>query len=575
MAISPFPAQFDLQVRNAKIDEQLHVILSTNVHGELNVAGAVHLEKAVRMDDSLSVAGAVDFGGGVTVNTLRFPFSGVGAGQWPGVRASAPEQIELQGSLRVSALLEVGGNLSVTGITKVGGDAQVAGNLQVTGILDAAALHQNGQPFVGSNWTKVAEGISYVNGNVGIGTAAPGTYKLKVEGGDTHLSGSLTVDGAVTVLSELTTGNIIWGNTLAAIHYGNRGRFGASSSFNPDNDKSGLWVEGVGDDGESGGIFMNGNTLCLWSPGDNNLLRLYDEDDFSTPKFVIDGNGSVGIGVATPTQKLDVRGYNMLTDPSAQYNSHFPFSNNSAYLTGENIYLRGGAPQGWRVALTINNASGNVGIGTTGPTHRFHVVAAEAVGLFESTGPQAYLRLSTNEGINNRVEITNRPGGRLTLWTAAGGDVFSIARDGQIFVGNNKSGPFVRFNDDLWFSDPQNGTIHIRNANNSNWGTLVGSFQNMSSRKYKKEICALQAGEAEKLLNDTLSLALVRFKYQGDEEVHRLRLGIIAEEAPTYIVGDDGESLSTIEYIAMLHGAIKALANRLVAFEEKLVSTGV
>jgi hypothetical protein len=74
------------------------------------------------------------------------------------------------------------------------------------------------------------------------------------------------------------------------------------------------------------------------------------------------------------------------------------------------------------------------------------------------------------------------------------------------------------------------------------------------------------------LLNDALHTNLVTFRYKGDDEQHRLRLGVISEESPSYIVGDDGESLSSSEYIAMLHGAIKALANRLVALEEKVTA---
>lgn len=91
-------------------------------------------------------------------------------------------------------------------------------------------------------------------------------------------------------------------------------------------------------------------------------------------------------------------------------------------------------------ALTTGSliTTGNVGIGATPPSHKFHVVAADAVGLFESSGGQAYLRLSTNEGLGNRVEITNRPGGRLSLWTAGGGDVFNITKDGKVGIGTAK-----------------------------------------------------------------------------------------------------------------------------------------
>lgn len=56
---------------------------------------------------------------------------------------------------------------------------------------------------------------------------------------------------------------------MAAINYGIHGRLGAAPEFNPNNDTPSLQVEGSGNDDESGSLFMNGNTICLWSPGDN------------------------------------------------------------------------------------------------------------------------------------------------------------------------------------------------------------------------------------------------------------------------------------------------------------------
>jgi hypothetical protein len=81
-----------------------------------------------------------------------------------------------------------------------------------------------------------------------------------------------------------------------SIHYDNRGRIGQTVDFNPDNDNTGLWVEGS-DAGavESAGIFMNGNTMAVWSPGDNDLLKVFDEDGMPTgaPVLRIDGNGAI------------------------------------------------------------------------------------------------------------------------------------------------------------------------------------------------------------------------------------------------------------------------------------------
>src|SRR5512135_3570063 len=81
-----------------------------------------------------------------------------------------------------------------------------------------------------------------------------------------------------------------------SVFYGNRGRLGQAAQFNPDNDNNGLWIEGS-HDGESAGAFMNGNTLVLWSPGDNQILRAYDEDSLPAgpPVFTIDGGGNVSI----------------------------------------------------------------------------------------------------------------------------------------------------------------------------------------------------------------------------------------------------------------------------------------
>ncbi|MEZ4382396.1 MAG: hypothetical protein R3A79_13680 [Nannocystaceae bacterium] len=85
--------------------------------------------------------------------------------------------------------------------------------------------------------------------------------------------------------------------------------------------------------------------------------------------------------------------------------------------------------------LFIDSATGNVGLGTNEPKHPFHVKSGDSVGMFESTGTQAYLRIATREGMDNRVEIAARPGGRLALWVAGGSDALNILRDGSVGVG--------------------------------------------------------------------------------------------------------------------------------------------
>jgi hypothetical protein len=116
----------------------------------------------------------------------------------------------------------------------------LSANKITTGQLTAAAnVKLNGHWLSGDGGN---EGVYIENsGNVGIGTANPNA-KLEV-------AGNIAIPGGF-------------------IHYGNRGKIGEAKSFNPNNGKNGLWIEGSnsGKDGESGGIFMNDNTIRLWSP---------------------------------------------------------------------------------------------------------------------------------------------------------------------------------------------------------------------------------------------------------------------------------------------------------------------
>lgn len=118
------------------------------------------------------------------------------------------------------------------------------------------------------------------------------------------------VFGATTISSNIETDGVFTSNTGNSIHYGTTGLYGDAASWDPTGN-NGFWFEHGGDGSEeSAGMYADDDTLVLWSPGDANILNIYDEDDLPSgdPLFVINGGGWVGILTATPDAALDVGG---------------------------------------------------------------------------------------------------------------------------------------------------------------------------------------------------------------------------------------------------------------------------
>ena len=198
--------------------------------------------------------------------------------------------------------------------------------------------------------------------------------------------------------------------------------------------------------------------------------------------------------------------------------------------------------QGAMDALFINK-DGNVGIGTTNPTHKFHVVAQDAVGLFESSGSQAFLRLSTNEGLENRVEITNRPGGRLSLWTRDEGDVFNITKNGKVGIGvtpkqdaDAKLEVNGRIKDQTGYVMPV-GSIVAYYGKTAPDGWLLCNGDDIPKEEKYKDLRTLLGKSTPDLRGRTLigvgqgtGLSKRELGEQGGEETHKLTIS----EMPTH-----------------------------------------
>jgi len=144
-------------------------------------------------------------------------------------------------------------------------------------------------------------------------------------------------------------------------------------------------------------------------------------------------------------------------------------------------------------------------------------------------------------------------------------------QDTQVYIGGNQTGAILKMNDDLWFYDPQDGTIQIRNGGNNPWGTLVGYFTNYSRRDLKKDITLFDQTKLESLYQDTKNTPIYSWKYKTEPDYYPLKYGPILDEAPQYFAATvDENSILVNQYVAMLHGALKVAMQKIESLETRV-----
>jgi hypothetical protein len=280
---------------------------------------------------------------------------------------------------------------------------------------------------------------------------------------------------------------------------------------------------------------------------DTNTLVLSSENGFTG--YVVAGN--LGVGVS-PSYKLDVSGDirfsgNMYKSGSSSTNSGINLPTSGAGITwganGSRIYddgdLRIFTDDHMHLStsagekITIYN--GKVGINNTAPGSQF-----EVTGSMYQQGGNAYLG----------YDSTN-----------------------QIFLGSNRTGAFIRLNDDMWFGDSQNGVIQVLNGAGAQWGTLQGYFTNMSTRASKKNVTMFDQTKLESLYQDTIKTKVCSWHYKEEADYIPLKYGPILDDSPPYFtVTPDGESLYINQYVAMLHGALQVAIQKIESLETRVAS---
>jgi hypothetical protein len=199
---------------------------------------------------------------------------------------------------------------------------------------------------------------------------------------------------------------------------------------------------------------------------DEGLIGSYDEDlqlqtSGTTRITALNSNGNVGIGITGPTQRLDVQGGNARINNTfigdvGHGSSWAGFSNSSSNTTTGYALLQntdgaytlinkqntGSGYIGFRVAnsdVAVITNSGNMGIGTTGPGYKLHVLGDVYAngGWFRVSGNQGLYWESWGGGFYMSDGTWIRGYNNRSLWMGSG----LIGGDGGLTIGYGGASP--------------------------------------------------------------------------------------------------------------------------------------
>lgn len=91
-----------------------------------------------------------------------------------------------------------------------------------------------------------------------------------------------------------------------------------------------------------------------------------------------------------------------------------------------------------------------------------------------------------------------------------------------------------------------------------------------SSREYKKDITYLQPSDYAGILQTLDKINVVRYHYKDEDENAKLKIGVIAEEAPKEIISEDDKSMSLSDSVGFLLAIVKAQQEKIEALEREI-----
>jgi hypothetical protein len=255
-----------------------------------------------------------------------------------------------------------------------------------------------------------------------------------------------------------------------------------------------------------GNLLLNGSNMWMLHTPDDGRTSLYfgrgSNGSVSEWPIEFKAGGSAYFGGSLQSNSTIISNGTIVNGSNDPYfttnanNKHIVLSGGSGWAdTGAVVVLRGQS-DGYNahgIEMFAGNAervrvlaNGNVGIGTPSPDHPLTVRGPDNIASFVSTGGNAYIRLSVNSDLNQRLELANR-GGRTALWNPNTGDAFNVIHaSGSVGIGTTSPNANARLQvmgrgtgQDGWLQYISTGDwqgIHVDNSNEAS--NTVGILKN-------------------------------------------------------------------------------------------------